>query len=395
MQILKPSERIQSLSVNGGDSWDIFEFSRKMISHGDSIVELTIGEHDIKTDPKILTELYTSACNGNTGYAPVRGIVELREVVAKRVEERTGVTTKVENVIITSGGQSALFASHHAVCEPNDIALFCDPYYATYPGTIRAVGAIPKTVLAHPKDGFQLLEQNINIHATNAKSLLINSPNNPTGVIYSEKTLIGIANSCKKNNLWLISDEVYDTQVWKGKHISPRSIPGMEERTLVIGSMSKSHAMTGSRIGWVVGPEEIIHHMIQLATHTTYGVPGYIQEAALFAINQGKTLEEAISAPFRRRNKIANKVFSNQNLLKPVLSSGGMYVMLDIRNTGLSGKEFAKELLKERKIAVMPGESFGFSASGHVRLALTVEDNILEDALREIIAFSKKYAHKD
>jgi len=395
MQVLKPSERIQKLSTNSGDAWEIFELSREMMSQGDQIVELTIGEHDIKTDSKILTELYTSACNGNTGYAPVRGIVELREVVAKRVQERTGVTTKVENVIITSGGQAALFASHHAVCEPNDIALFCDPYYATYPGTIRAVGAIPKTVLAHPEDGFQLLEKNINTHAGNARSLLINSPNNPTGVIYSEQTLTGIANSCKKNNLWLISDEVYDTQVWKGKHISPRSISGMKERTLVIGSMSKSHAMTGSRIGWVIGPEEIIHHMIQLATHTTYGVPGFIQEAALFAINQGKTLEEKIAEPFRRRNEIANQVFSNQNFLKPVPSSGGMYIMLDIRNTGLSGKEFAKELLKEKKIAVMPGESFGLSASGHVRLALTVEDSLLENALREIITFSRNYNNKN
>ena len=120
------------------------------------------------------------------------------------------------------------------------------------------------------------------------KSLLINSPNNPTGVVYDKSTIKNICKVANKNNLWVISDEVYDTQIWAGKHISPREIDNMVERTLVVGSLSKSHAMTGSRLGWLIGPEIIISKAIDLATNMTYGVPGFVQQAGIFALEQGK-----------------------------------------------------------------------------------------------------------
>ncbi|WP_170463521.1 pyridoxal phosphate-dependent aminotransferase [Ruegeria arenilitoris] len=385
---MKLSQRITQLTGGGSDGWDVFYRARRMISEGHPVTELTIGEHDIRTDQSILDAMDLSARQGNTGYAIVPGNDLLRDTVAARVQARTGVPTSRNNVLITPGGQSALFAAHVAVCEPGDVGLYLDPYYATYPGTIRGAGATARAIQTSAEDAFQPRAEEIDAAADGAVSLLINTPNNPTGVVYSLQTLEGIAEVCRKRDLWLISDEVYDTQVWDGEHISPRTLPEMADRTLVVGSMSKSHAMTGSRCGWVVGPEEVIAHLINLATHTTYGVPGFIQDAASFALNAGTDFEEEIAAPFRRRRALAVEILSAQNTIGLVPAQGAMYLMLDIRATGLSGEAFANALLDTHEIAVMPGESFGKAAAGHIRVAMTIEDERFATALKTICDFA-------
>jgi len=387
---MKLSDRITGLNAGGSDGWGVFYKAREMKAAGEPVLELTIGEHDIRTSDAILEAMYKSALGGHTGYAMVPGVNSLRDVVAKRLTERTGVSTTRNNIMITPGGQSALFSTHCAVCDTDDTALFIAPYYATYPGTLRAAGTKPICVDARAEDAFQPRAGEIAAVAPGAKSLLINSPNNPTGVVYSRATLEGIASVCKDNDLWLISDEVYDTQVWKGEHISPRALPGMAERTLVVGSMSKSHAMTGSRVGWIAGPEEVIARLIDLATTTTYGVPGFIQDAAEFALLQGPDLEEEVAAPFRRRRDIARAILAKQNTVGLIPADGAMYLMLDIRATGKSGEEFAEGLLAEEQIATMPGESFGAAAAGHLRVAMTIDDDAFADALTRLVSYAER-----
>jgi arginine:pyruvate transaminase len=388
---MKASNRISTLTGGGSDGWDLFYRARQMVADGQPIIELTIGEHDVRTDPSILSAMHASAMSGHTGYAIVPGTDALRRAVAKRIETRTGVPTGPNNIMITPGGQSALFAAHHATCDEGDKALYVDPYYATYPGTIRAVGAEPVSIIARPENAFQPQAADIAAFAADARSLLINTPNNPTGVVYAQSTLEGIAKVSEAHDLWLISDEVYDTQIWQGTHLSPRALPDMAKRTLVVGSMSKSHAMTGSRIGWVCGPEEIIAHLITLATHTTYGVAGFVQDAATFALNAGNDLEEQVAAPFRRRRLMTMDAINAQNIVRAVPAQGAMYVMLDIRATGLNSSDFANQLLEAEKIAVMPGESFGAAARGHVRVAMTVDDVTYIDAIQRILAFAKTF----
>ncbi|MEM9524676.1 MAG: pyridoxal phosphate-dependent aminotransferase [Pseudomonadota bacterium] len=385
---MRISARLANITGGGSDGWEIFYRARRMAMAGESVIELTIGEHDIRTDHSILNAMHRAATAGHTGYALVPGTDSLRDAVATRVTRRTGVPTASDNVLITPGGQAALFAAHVAVCDTGDKALFCDPYYATYPGTIRGAGAVAHAVPTRSSDAFQPRAEILDMMAPGARSLLINSPNNPTGVVYDRATMEGIAQVCRDHDLWLISDEVYDTQIWDGEHISPRVLPAMAERTLVVGSMSKSHAMTGSRLGWIVGPAEMIAHLSNLATHTTYGVPGYIQDAALFALQQGRPLEEKIAAPFRRRRRLAHAILTGQNVVRPIPSMGAMYLMLDIRSTGMDGKTFASALLATHKIAVMPGESFGKAAAGHVRVAMTVEDGTFTSALKTLISFA-------
>lgn len=384
------SNRITTLTPDAAGGWDLFFRARAMAEAGEQVTELTIGEHDIRTDPIILDEMHRAARAGHTGYAAIPGIPALREEIARRVEAATGVRTSPDNVVVTAGGQAALFAAHMAVCDPRDRALFIDPYYATYPGTIRGASALPVPIKALAENGFQPDPADIAAAAAcdGAASLLINTPNNPTGVIYDRATLEGIARAAQDHDFWVISDEVYDTQVWEGSHLSIRALSGMEDRTLVVGSMSKSHAMTGSRIGWIVGPEAAVGHLINLSTHTTYGVAGYIQEAALFALRQGPEFEARIAEPFRRRREIALGILAGQNLVRAVPPQGAMYMMLDIRATGLSGQTFADRLLEETRIAVMPGESFGRAAAGHVRVAMTVEDGAFAAAFERLVDFA-------
>ena len=382
------SRRITGLNGEEGDGWDVFVRARKMVDAGIDVTELTIGEHDIRTAAPILQDMHRSAMAGHTGYAMMPGTNALRAAVARRTQDRTGVPTRPENVLITPGGQSALFAAHSAACDPGDVALYLDPYYATYPGTIRACGAVPRRIETQAADAFQPRKDDLVAQAKGARSLLINTPNNPTGTVYSRATLDGVAEVCQDNDLWLISDEVYDTQVWDGAHLSPRSLPDMADRTFVVGSMSKSHAMTGSRCGWVIGPENAISRLIDLATVTTYGVPGFIQDASVYALAQGASFEEEVGAPFRRRRTLAQDILAGQNTVGLIPAQGAMYVMLDIRATGLSGQEFANRLLDETHIAVMPGESFGHAARGHIRVAMTVADDAFADALTKLVAFA-------
>lgn len=388
---MKLSTRITTLNGDGSDGWDVFYRARAMIAAGADITELTIGEHDIRTDPAILQAMHASAMGGHTGYAMVPGTDALRQIVADRVQARTGVATGPENVLVTSGGQAGLFAAHSAVCDPGDTALFIDPYYATYPGTIRGVGARPVAIPTRPEQAFQPQRADIEAVAAGATSLLINSPNNPTGVVYGRDTLDGIAAACIAHDLWLISDEVYDTQVWSGEHISPRALPGMAERTLVIGSMSKSHAMTGSRCGWIIGPPEAIETLIDLSTSTTYGVAGFVQDAAAFALEQGIEMEQRVAEPFRRRRALAQAILAEQNTVGLIPAQGAMYLMLDIRATGMDGEAFANALLDEHAIAVMPGESFGSAAAGHIRVAMTIDDDRFAQALRTLCAFAESH----
>ncbi len=390
---MKLSNRINQIlggdTGGGSDGWEVFYRARQMVKDGVDVTELTIGEHDIRTAAPILQHMHAQALGGHTGYAMVPGIAALRDTIAARVQARTGVPTTAANVVVTPGGQAALFAAHTAVCDPGDVALYLDPFYATYPGTIRAASAVPRVIQTRAEDAFQPRATDIAAHADGATSLLINSPNNPTGTVYSRETLEGIAQLCRDKDLWLISDEVYDTQVWEGAHISPRALDQMAERTLVVGSMSKSHAMTGSRCGWVVGPEAAIDAIINLATHTTYGVPGFIQDAAVFAMAQGTAFEDEIAAPFRRRRALAKEVLANQDSVGLIPAQGAMYLMLDVRATGLSGEAFANALLDAHHIAVMPGESFGTAAAGHIRVAMTIEDTRFEAALRTLCTFAR------
>jgi arginine:pyruvate transaminase len=389
---MKLSNRL--LTINGApgadDGWAVYYRARAMREAGEPVTMLCIGEHDRRTAPFILDAMDASARGGNTGYAYFMGQPGLREAVAARTERITGVPTSAANVLITTGGQSALFAAMSSVLDPGDKAVIVDPYYTTYPGTVRGVGGVVDVVQARPELGFQIDADDLYAATEGARALLINTPHNPTGAVYSRKTLDGIAEVCATRDMWLISDEVYDSQVHEGAHLSPRALPGMAERTLVVGSMSKSHVMTGFRIGWVIAEPDVIAAISSLSNATTYGVPGFIQSAAETALREGDQEQAAVGALYKRRRDKAVAAVSG-SIVRVSPPGGAMYVMLDVRATGLSGEAFALGLLEAEKIAVMPGESFGKAAAGHVRVALTVDDDAMVAALHRLVAFASRH----
>ena len=386
------SEKFRRQVGGSTDPWEPYYTARRMAESGIPVVELTIGDHDVRTDHSILEAMYSSARRGSTGYTVVRGIETLRAAVAQRVEDRTGVPTSPENVLITCGAQSGLLASHVATLNPGDVALFTSPYYPLYPGVIRVAGGRGVEIPTSPENAFSLDAAAVDAVADGARTLLLNTPNNPTGAVYSRQALERVAEVAQRRGLWVISDEVYETQVWEGEHFSIRAVGGMPERTIVLGSMSKGHAMTGSRIGWMVVPEEVAPEFDELLTIMNFGVPEFIQSAALFALEQSREIEEKVAAPFARRRKLALDILARQQFVGHVPPAGAMYIMLDIRNTGLDSVEFAKRLLETELIAVMPGDSFGVAGAGHVRIAMTVGDEVFVDALERVVRFAEAVA---
>jgi len=282
-----------------------------------------------------------------------------------------------------------LFASLMAVLDPGQSCIVLDPFYATFAQTVRAAAGRAILVETPADQGFQpdvaAIERALE---ADTRAILINSPNNPTGAVYDPDRLEALAGLCRRRGLWLISDELYEAQVHDGVHLSPRDLAGMTDRCLVVGSLSKSHAMTGSRLGWVVGPAEVIERLGDLATTTNYGIPGFIQDAGIHALTEADAIEAEIAARYRRRGQAALAAIGNGPGLRAVPPRGGMFLMLDIRETGLSGGEFATRLLDAERIAVMPGESFGHAAAGHLRIALTVPEAELRDALGRIAEFA-------
>lgn len=389
---MRLSGRMRSGDVADAAAWATHYRARRMREAGEAVLDLTIGEHDWPTDRSILRAMHESAMSGKTGYADVSGILPLRKALARRIEKSTGAPTGPDQVLVTNGGQAALLAAHMAVLDPGDRAAMIDPFYPTYPGTILAAGGRPAVAPAPASGRFFPEKDQLEAAAAGSRSLLINSPNNPTGAKYPRRTLKAIAEAAVRHDLWVISDEVYEAQVWDGEHLSIRRLNGMARRTIVIGSMSKSFAMTGSRIGWLSGPAEAVESAREIMAVMSFGVSEFVQDAALQALSKGPEFEAEIAAPFKERRATVLEALSGLPLIRATPSGGGMYVLLDIRAAGISDVEFARGLLDEERIAVMPGGSFGREASGHVRIALTAGVPVLRDAVSRISEFAARAA---
>ncbi|MEM1299523.1 MAG: aminotransferase class I/II-fold pyridoxal phosphate-dependent enzyme [Pseudomonadota bacterium] len=385
------SNRIRNVTADGSDGWELHYRAQAMRRAGENVIMLSVGDHDIKTDREVLQAMQASAEGGNLGYTPVPGSRALRQAIADRVTRRTATPAGPENVIVTSGGQGAIFAAMTAALDPGDACVLLDPFYASFDVTVRAVAAEPIVVPTRADDGFQPDAAAIEAALTpRTRAILINTPNNPTGAVYTRERLEAVAELCVSHDLWLISDELYDSQVHDGTHVSPRDMPGMAERTFQIGSMSKGYAMTGARCGWAVAPEDTVAKLIDLAGATTYGLPGFIMDAASFALTEYPQQEAEVAARYKRRRDLCVAELSGQPGLRVSPPEGGMYIMLDVRETGLSGDAFGNLLLDEEKIGVMPGESFGQAAAGHIRIAMTVADEALEDAMHRIAGLAAR-----
>lgn len=380
----QPSRRISGIIPSGKDGWEVHFAAWQRRQAGEDILMLSAGDHDFDTPEDTVEACIRHLREGRHHYTPLPGFPRLREAMAAVSSRCTGIQTEKDEVIATPGGQLALFAALQGVLDPDDHGIVVAPYYATYPGTFRAAGARFTEVEARAELGFQPdLDAIAAAVEPRTRVIVINSPNNPTGAVYSRESLEGLADICRRRDLWLVSDEVYWSLTGAATHLSPRALPGMAERTLVVNSMSKSHGMTGWRIGWLTGPADHIQLMISLNLVTTYGLADFVSRAAIDAL-EGDFGLHAIATTYESRRRAFLEAIATYPEIVVRGSQGGIYAMLDITAATPDCEAFAWKLLETEKIAVMPGASFGEAARGHIRVSLCQTEDRLADAARRI-----------
>lgn len=370
------------------DAWTVHFLGAKRRAAGEDIILLSIGDPDAPTPAPIVDAAKASLDRGNTKYNDLQGQPELRAAIAAWNEHLTGVAVAPEQVTVFSGAQCALFAACQCLLDPGSEVIGFDPMYVTYPATIAAAGGVLKRVPLDPDRAFRPDLAALEAARTEkTRAVLMNFPNNPTGAVLEPDDLAAIADFCVRHDLWLISDEVYAALVFEGRHLSPLALPGMAERTVIVSSLSKSHAMTGWRVGWTIGPPALSPHTVNLALCMLYGQPGFIQDAAAIGILgalEGQMAEIAsMRATYKARRDRACALFRNLPGCRLHVPTAGMFIMLDIRALGWSATRFALLLLEEEGVAVLPADPFGKVAQGHLRISLTApEDRIAEAAAR-------------
>lgn len=382
-----PSRRITGIMPSGKDGWEVHFAALTRKQAGEDILMLSVGDHDFDTPAATVAACVEAVVSGHHHYIQLPGLPRLREALARLSTECTGLATAPEEVIVTQGGQGALFAACQGVLDPGDHAVLMAPYYATYPGTVRAAGASFTEMEASAERGFEPDPETIEAAVRpETRMILINSPNNPTGAVYSRETVAAIADICRRHDLWLLSDEVYWTLRGTREHVSPRSLPGMKERTLVVNSLSKSHGMTGWRLGWLTAPADLVRYLIGLNIVSSYGMVDFVSRAAVEAVENAHGVA-GIAARYQARRRAFLDAVQGLNGVVVRGSEGGMYVMLDISAVEPDCEAFAWSLLEAEKVAVLPGTSFGAAAGGHVRISMCQEEAVLREAAGRIGRF--------
>ncbi len=268
-----------------------------------------------------------------------------------------------------------------------------EPTYATYEAVAAAAGARLVAVPLRPEAGFHPdLAALAEAVTPRTRVLWLNSPHNPTGAVFTRAEIEAIAALARRHDLWLLSDEVYEDLAFARPHLSPRSLPDMAERTVVVSSLSKSHAMPGFRLGWIVGPAALVPHLFNLLLCMLYGGPPFIQLGALEALETDLPEAAALTADYRHRAALLSGILAEAPRCRAIPPEGGMFVLLDIRGTGLESEVFARMLLEEQAVAALPCDGFGPGVVGHLRLALSLPDALLAEAGRRIVHLARRLA---
>lgn len=384
------SPLVDRLKGEGVSAWDLHYRAAAEQRAGRDVIVLSVGDPDFDT-PSAITEATIAAMRaGETHYSDLLGLDELRTAVARRHQEKTGQATTLDNVAIMSGAQCGLFASSLCLLAPGDEVIVPEPMYVTYEATLQAPGAKIVRVPQRPENGFHLDPHDVARAITpRTKAIYFATPCNPTGAMMPRTALEQVAALARQHDLWVVSDEVYATLTFGQAHVSVAGLPGMAERAVTINSLSKSHAMTGWRMGWIVGPTDLIKHVYNLSMAMLYGLPTFLQRGAIVALEQDLAEVETMRATYQRRRDMAVARLNQVPGLKCLSPDAGMFMMLDVRATGLSAGEFANRLYDATGVAVLDATAFGPSAAGHVRVSFVADDASLEEACRRISTFTR------
>ncbi len=349
----------------------------------DDVISLGVGEPDFPVPWKIREEMIYSLEKGVTSYTSNYGLTELREAIAEYYK-KFGVETTYENVLITTGVSEGVDIALRTIINFGDKAIIPEPTYVSYEPLTYLSGANVIKIPTTPD--FKLRYEDImRYKSENIKALILNYPNNPTGVSYRRKELEEIADAVIELDCFVISDEIYGELTYNFKHISIASLSGMEDRTIILNGFSKSFAMTGLRVGFVIAPDDVLDGMLKIHQYSMLCAPITAQIGALEALKNGEDDLERMRAEYmRRRNFFVKRL---RSVFDVVLPDGAFYIFPSIKNTGLRSEEFAEKLLLKKNVAVVPGNAFGECGEGHIRCAYAVSIEKLREAVDRIIEF--------
>ena len=380
------TKRIQQVRPSGIRKF--FDIANEM----DDVISLSIGEPDFSTPWHVRQEGIKSLEMGKTWYSPNRGFAELREEICKFFDRHYHVEydPKTE-VLVTVGGSEALDLAVRCLVEPGEEVLIPQPSFVCYEPMAQMVGAVPVIIETKEKDGFRLTPEELRAAITpKTKLLVLPFPNNPTGAVMRKKDLEAIAEIVRGTNLIVLSDEIYSELTYGDQpHVAFSSLPDMREHTIVVNGFSKAFAMTGWRLGYAMGPKELIAQMTKLHQYAIMSAPTTSQYAAVEAMRHGDADIVYMREQYDMRRRLIVDGFNEMNLtcFEP---EGAFYVFPCIKRTGLSSDEFCEKLLYAKHVAVVPGSAFGNCGEGYVRVSYSYSINHITEALSRIRDFLKQ-----
>ena len=376
-------------------AWRVHAEGVRSREAGHEVIFLTVGDPDQAAPAPVLDATIEALRRNRTGYSPIIGYPQVRTAVAERMHRRTGQPCSADNVVLTPGTQGGLFCAVNCLAGPGDEVILPEPIYGPYAGVIGASGARMVNVPLRAEKGFHPDLDSLACAVTpRTRVIWINSPHNPTGAVFTADEVAGVAALCREHDLWLLSDEVYEDLAFARPHTSPWSLPGMAERTIVASSLSKSHAMAGFRFGWVIGPPALSRHLFDFLLCMYFGGPAFIQDGAMAALGSELPEVTALRKTYRYRALLLSGILADAPNCRAIPPEGGMFVLFDVRGTGLGAQDFARQLLLGEDVALLPCDGFGPSAVGYLRIALTAPEPRLEEAGRRIVRFAQGLAKK-
>jgi len=376
------SRRVQSIPASG-----IRRFF-DLIGSMEDVISLGVGEPDFDT-PRHLTEAAIRSLNeGKTHYTSNYGLLELRRALSDHLDRLYGVRyDPASEIVITTGVSEALQIAVHVALDHDDELICHEPCFVAYQPAVTLAGGVWVPVPTEPENDFLVRAADLEAAVTpRTKAILLSYPNNPTGAEMSEYHLRPIADLAARRNLLVIADEIYDRMTYGVQHTCFPSLPGMKERTILIGGWSKTYAMTGWRVGWACAPAEILEAMMKVHQYVMMCAPTPSQYAALEALRSGEEPAQEMMREYDRRRRLIVDGFNRLGLtcFEP---KGAFYAFPSVRSTGLSDEDFTERLLREEKVVVVPGSAFGACGAGHVRACYATPYEKIEQALERIARF--------